>query len=245
MNHSIEPASGYTAPAVVNATETTTETASSTPSPIAPKNWRSKVKQKFPPAFPELIYGYHFNDVLSGRGATVNAHPGNKRFRSLCADRKAEFEVATNVRKREIALDVVESVLRWNPPGRFIERVDDAANFSPEFSEVDCERMLTGVSAAYFYQMGYTFKRNKRLMKEIGPWRDMGIERAIQKACGVIRDYKRPDRIALRAIEMLKEKNATNANTVSLQSAAWEATSAGGNSIHHFLIELSKWCGNC
>eukprot|EP00977_Amphora_coffeiformis_P019550 scaffold7349_cov173-Amphora_coffeaeformis.AAC.31 len=45
-------------------------------------------------------------DVLSGRGATVNedisyggiaqktAHVGNKRFRSLCFSRKAEFEAA-------------------------------------------------------------------------------------------------------------------------------------------------------
>mmetsp|Transcript_0 Transcript_0/g.1 ORF Transcript_0/g.1 Transcript_0/m.1 type:complete len:527 (+) Transcript_0:107-1687(+) len=170
---------------------------------------RSKRKMQFPPPFPELIYGYHHNDVLSGRGATINAHPGNKLFRSMCADRKSDFESATNCQKRQISLEIVESVLELG--GRFIERVDDNANCSAEevdafFREVDVDKVLVGSSAAYFDQMGHSLKKNKKLKRELGPWRDMGIERAIQKALGVIRDHKRPDRIALRAMGMLKRK---------------------------------------
>ncbi|KAL7535282.1 hypothetical protein ACHAXR_006393 [Thalassiosira sp. AJA248-18] len=172
-------------------------------------------KMKFPPPFPELIYGYHQNDVLSGRGATINAHPGNMLFRSMCVYRKSEFDTATNHQKRQIALEIVESVLEWNPPGRFIERVEDKANCTPDevdayFREVDVEKVLVGSSLAYFNRMGHASKKNKKLKRELGPWRDMGIERAIQKACGVIRDHKRPDRIALRAMGMLKRKKNIN-----------------------------------
>jgi hypothetical protein len=222
----MEPALGYDSAlndaAVLAAAAAAADATGTAPPafPFAQKDSRIKAKQKIPPPFPDLIYGYHFNDVLSGRGATVNSHPGNRRFRSLCADRKAEFDVATNAHKREIALEIVESVMGWYPPGRFIERVNDVASCSPEeveafFREVDCERVLTGFSAAYFDRMGFTFKRNKRLKKELGPWRDMGMERAIQKVCGVIRDHKRPDRIALRAMGMLGEKKSMKANTVS------------------------------
>ena len=176
---------------------------------------RSRPKLKFPPPFPDLIYGYHQNDILSGRGATINQHPGNKLFRSMCADRKPEFDTATNYQKRQIALQIVESVLEWNPPGRFIERVDDTnANFSQAevdqyFHEVDVDTKLVGSSLVYFNNMGYTQKKNKKFMRELGPWRDMGIEKAIQKACGVIRDHKRPDRVALRAMGMLRKKKAS------------------------------------
>lgn len=178
-------------------------------------------KLKFPPPFPDFIYGYHQNDILSGRGATINQHPGNKLFRSMCADRKPEFDTATNGQKRQIALQIVESVLEWNPPGRFIERVNDTnANCSPQeveqyFYEVDVDTKLVGSSLVYFNNMGYTQKKNKKLMRELGPWRDMGIEKAIQKACGVIRDHKRPDRVALRAMGMLRKKKEYQSYFVS------------------------------
>ena len=215
----MEPASGYES-ALTDAAVLAVAAAAAPAFPIAQKDTRIKAKQKIPPPFPDLIYGYHYNDVLSGRGATVNSHPGNRRFRSLCADRKVEFDAATNAHKREIALEVGDIVLGWNPPGMFIERVNNVANCSPEeveafFREVECERVLTGFSATYFNRMGFTFKRNKRLKRELGPWRDMGIERAIQKVCGVIRDHKRPDRIALRAMGMLREKKSMKAYTVS------------------------------
>ncbi len=199
--------------------------ASSSSSPTAKKtavgDTRSpkKAKRQFPPPFPDLIYGYHANDVLNGRGATINVHPGNKQFRDLCASRKEEFDSARNIQKREIALEIVQSVLEWNPPGRFLERANDSnnsnnANDNPEddeveayFHVVDVDEVLTGSNAKYFTETGLSTKKNKTLMRELGPWRDMGMERAIQKVCGVIRDHKRPDRIALKAMALLKVKN--------------------------------------
>lgn len=186
-----------------------------------------KAKRQFPPPFPDLIYGYHANDVLNGRGATINVHPGNKQFRDLCAFRKEEFDSARNIQKREIALEIVQSVLEWNPPGRFLERANDSnnsnnANDNPEddeveayFRAVDVDEVLTGSSAKYFTEKGLSTKKNKTLMRELGPWRDMGMERAIQKVCGVIRDHKRPDRIALKAMALLKVKNSDTTDSPS------------------------------
>mmetsp|Transcript_17457 Transcript_17457/g.37706 ORF Transcript_17457/g.37706 Transcript_17457/m.37706 type:complete len:438 (-) Transcript_17457:462-1775(-) len=173
---------------------------------------RTKAMKKFPPPYPELIYGYHHNDVLSGRGATINAHPGNKLFRSMCAERLSEFESAQNCAKRQIAFEIVEIVMmEWNPPGRFIERVNDDANCSAEevdafFREVDVDRVLVGSSAAYFCRLGHSLKKDRKLKRELGPWKDIGIEMAIQKAMSVIRDHRRTDRVALRAMGMLKRK---------------------------------------
>lgn len=167
-----------------------------------------KVKHQFPPPFPDLIYGYHANDVLSGRGATVNVHPGNKQFRDICATRKAEFDSAKNTQKREIALEIVHSVLEMNPPGRFLERANDRDDDNAEayFREVNVDEVLTGSNAEYFNEKGLSPAKNRKLMKELGPWRDMGMEKAIQKVCAVIRDHKRPDRIALKAMGLLKVK---------------------------------------
>jgi hypothetical protein len=48
-------------------------------------------------------------DVLSGRGAFVNAHGGNKKFRALCFVRKPEFDAGNHAAKRRIATDIVTS----------------------------------------------------------------------------------------------------------------------------------------
>lgn len=189
------------------------------------KKKKKKEKRQFPPPFPDLIYGYHANDVLNGRGASVNVHPGNKKFRDLCISRKEEFNSARNIQKRDIAIEIVQTVLEWNPPGRFLERTNDSnhrnhANNNPGdaeveayFNEVDAAEVLTGASALYFNQMGISARKNSKFMRELGPWKDMGMERAIQKVCGVIRDHKRPDRLALQAMALSKVKNVVAKKT--------------------------------
>jgi len=204
-----------------DALQSTTSPLPSAKKSVATGSSSKKVKHQFPPPFPDLIYGYHANDVLSGRGATINVHPGNTQFRDTCASRKAEFDSAKNVQKREIALEIVHSVLEMNPPGRFLERANDREDDDAEayFREVDVDEVLTGSNAEYFNEKGLSPMKNRKLMKELGPWRDMGMEKAIQKVCAVIRDHKRPDRIALKAMGMLKEKKKgnkmTNADNVS------------------------------
>lgn len=95
------------------------------------------------------------HDVLNGRGASVNAHRGNTRFRALCFARKPEFEAGNHAAKRRVATEIVGMTKAL--PGRFLKRKQDK-----------------------------------------GPWYELSTEKSILKACQVMRDFQRPDRLALR-----------------------------------------------
>mmetsp|Transcript_484 Transcript_484/g.908 ORF Transcript_484/g.908 Transcript_484/m.908 type:complete len:542 (+) Transcript_484:155-1780(+) len=100
-------------------------------------------------------------DVLSGRGASVNGHPGNKKFRALCFVRKPLFDAGNHAAKRRIATEIVHLMMKPADssvtPSRFLKKRPD--------------------KGAYFV---------------------MTEEQAIIKAQQVMRDYKRPDRVAMR-----------------------------------------------
>jgi len=184
-------------------------------------NKRYKHRTKFPPPSSELVVGYHENDVLCGRGATINVHPGNQVFREMCAERKPEFDVASNAEKRKIATEVVEAVMQLEPPGRFLERVESTAPIDYDVLKAatgEREKAFIGVDYYQGHERGPSAssrKMEKQLRQRLGPWRDIGIEKAVQKACGVIRDHKRPDRIALKAMGFLKKK-ASNTNCLDM-----------------------------
>jgi hypothetical protein len=114
-------------------------------------------------------------DVLSGRGASVNAHGGNKKFRALCFVRKPEFDAGNHAAKRRIAHEIVVATL-GGPSG---------------------ESSTSSTTTTRF------LKRKD----EKGPWTQMTMEQAILKACQVMRDYKRPDRVAIREM-MTQSGNA-------------------------------------
>lgn len=63
----------------------------------------------------------HDNDVLCGRGASINSHPGNERYRNF-VQRKKRIYLTTNFKreKRLIASSIVEEVRDLDPPGRFL-----------------------------------------------------------------------------------------------------------------------------
>jgi hypothetical protein len=119
-------------------------------------------------------------DVLSGRGASVNNHPGNKKFRALCFVRKPLFDAGNHAAKRRIATEIVHLMMKPQDanvdPSRFLKRKDDK---SPHYA--------------------------------------MTEEQAIAKAQQVMRDYKRPDRVALRenleASGQLRKRNRTTVST--------------------------------
>jgi hypothetical protein len=69
------------------------------------------------------------NDVLSGRGGRVNAHAGNMQFRELVARRKKGYlSTATKkLDKAHIAADIVYSIRRMTPPGRFLKEEADGS----------------------------------------------------------------------------------------------------------------------
>lgn len=48
------------------------------------------------------------NDVLLGRGAFINKHPGNHQFRALALERKSRFDAATAPSaRRAISVEIV------------------------------------------------------------------------------------------------------------------------------------------
>lgn len=66
---------------------------------------------------------YHDNDVLCGRGGSINSHPGNERFRKLVERRKRVYLTARFKReKRLIASSIVSEIHKLKPPGRFLTR---------------------------------------------------------------------------------------------------------------------------
>ena len=64
-------------------------------------------------------------DVLSGRGAFMNDHPGNKYWRDLAKQYKARFDAGDQQDKREVAAEVVRAVTNQTPTGgRFLRKID-------------------------------------------------------------------------------------------------------------------------
>ena len=63
----------------------------------------------------------HNNDVLCGRGGTINAHPGNEQYRKFVDRKKRVYLTARFKReKRLIAQSIVDEVRSLKPPGRFL-----------------------------------------------------------------------------------------------------------------------------
>jgi len=69
----------------------------------------------------------HPHDVLCGRGGSINSHPGNIRFREWVKVRKQAYNLATTkVSKARMCREVFNLVRGLNPPGRFLQRMDDS-----------------------------------------------------------------------------------------------------------------------
>lgn len=111
--------------------------------------------------------GVHDHDILSGRGAFVNAHAGNVRLRQLAQQRKDQFNGATCFEKKALATEIVTIIRSLEPPGRFLKRVD---------------------------KKNGTVSVDKAPTETTFEWEEMSDERAIHKACQVMRDLGRPDR---------------------------------------------------
>lgn len=65
------------------------------------------------------------SDVLTGRGAFINDHPGNKFWRSLAKQGKARFDAGDQTDKKEVATEIVRAVTNQSPTGgRFLRKID-------------------------------------------------------------------------------------------------------------------------
>lgn len=69
-----------------------------------------------------LIDKPHIHDVLIVKGAFVNTHVGNERFRQLIQSQKERYLQSNNREKGRISDGIVRAIRAQNPPGRFLER---------------------------------------------------------------------------------------------------------------------------
>ena len=83
----------------------------------------SSAKPLIPPSSSTHTNKPHNNDVLCGRGGTINAHPGNEQYRKFVERKKRVYLTARFKReKRLIASSIVEEVRNLDPPGRFLTK---------------------------------------------------------------------------------------------------------------------------
>jgi len=61
------------------------------------------------------------HDVMYGRGANTNYHPGNKKFRNMVEIQKKRYVGSTRKEKGMIALEVLQQYRQLSPPGRFLK----------------------------------------------------------------------------------------------------------------------------
>ena len=70
------------------------------------------------------------NDVLCGRGGTINSHPGNEQYRNLVESKKRVYLTARfKVEKRLIATSIVDQIRKMDPPGRFLQKDADSQSW--------------------------------------------------------------------------------------------------------------------
>eukprot|EP00984_Skeletonema_dohrnii_P011808 scaffold4735_cov104-Skeletonema_dohrnii-CCMP3373.AAC.6 len=69
------------------------------------------------------------NDVLSGRGACFNYHPGNKKFRTILETYMDAYTTGTKKRKMMISKAIVEAIYSMQPPGRFLKKCTDTGQW--------------------------------------------------------------------------------------------------------------------
>ncbi|KAL7451104.1 hypothetical protein ACHAWC_002937 [Mediolabrus comicus] len=65
------------------------------------------------------------NDVLSGRGHSVNNHPGNEAFRRMLESHMAAYSAGTKKQKMMISRTIVDDIYSKEPPGRFLKECPD------------------------------------------------------------------------------------------------------------------------
>lgn len=121
----------------------------------------------------------------------MNGHVGNNRFRVLALERKSRFDLGNYSEKRGLATEVVQIIRNLGPPGRFLKRVKaKPAPESPtnaENVEAASEPVGTGTTPG-----SIDFVMPARGLD--GTWEELSDEKAIHKACQVMRDIDRPDR---------------------------------------------------
>jgi hypothetical protein len=90
----------------------------------------------------------HPHDVLCGRGGGINSHVGNRVFRDWIADRRLDYNLAsTKADKARVARQVMNKIIKQQPPGRFLQR-DPTSGVGSWWVEIPEEKALAKISQA-------------------------------------------------------------------------------------------------
>ena len=73
----------------------------------------------------------HDHDVLHGRGASINKHPGNLWYRRRVHDNRKLYKICERHDKLIVAKTIVQMVHSRNPPGRFLEQAQPGGVWIP------------------------------------------------------------------------------------------------------------------
>ena len=160
------------------------------------------------PPIVENPFGVHDHDILCGRGAFVNGHIGNQRLRTLAQERKAAFDAGNYTEKRSLANEIVSILKALDPPGRFLKK----ASKNPDDEDEDPDGAPNK-------------KKDDEAPTAESEWVELGDEKAIHKACQVMRDIDRPDRKD-REERRLKKKQKTTGIPVGGGGAAASGSTA-------------------
>jgi len=99
----------------------------------------------------------HLNDILCGRGGSINSHPGNRVFRGWIAERRESYNLAeSKADKSRITSEIMERVQDQGPPGRFLQKIveGDGSRRSEPYTlggywfEIDDSKALAKISQA-------------------------------------------------------------------------------------------------
>jgi hypothetical protein len=101
----------------------------------------------------------------------VNGHSGNERLRKLASERKAQFDAGNCMARRNLAMEIVTIIRNLDPPGRFLKQAGVQQTNATGGGGVDT--LMDGGGAT---------------------WEEVTDDKAIHKACQVMRDLDRPDR---------------------------------------------------
>jgi hypothetical protein len=208
--------------------------------PTTKSSSKSSSKPKPPRDYGPVITTYDEMDVLSGRGAAVNNHPGNKKFRALCFVRKAHFDLGNHAAKRKLATEIVEILQcgKDHPPSRFLKKRPANAMSAAEVEATGVEAADVNVAATPTTGTTEEGGQEPSAATIINTtatntstttttlYYAMTKEQAILKAQQVMRDYKRPDRLEAKILQ----QQAQQARYLPQQGGDGSAVSGDGAS---------------
>ena len=118
----------------------------------------------------------------------MNGHVGNERFRQLAIERTPRFDEGNYSEKRALATEIVGIIRSLDPPGRFLKRASGSSRCASSHSNAESWSSLSrGLD---------------------GEWEVLSDDKAIHKACQVMRDLNRPDRALDKKVNARKSKAA-------------------------------------